>query len=354
MRQVVAAFVVTRLALLVTVLAARSFLTPAPCPVCRDASSIPLLSGLANWDGAAYLDIARLGYQGLDPSYAAYFPLYPLLMRLGGLAAGGSTDGFIAAGLVLSNAACLAAAVVLARVTPDEARGIKAAGYLLMFPTTIFLSALYADSLFIALAAASGLAAQRKRWWSSGLLAGAAALTRPFGILSVIPLCAALWRERATAPRVSILATLLPPAALAMWEAYLYALTRDPLAALHGYASGFTPRQPLQALTDLLDPAVYGLPYLVAGAFALFIALTVVTWRVTDRGLAAYATVMMLVIGGAGSLTSSMRYELSDYPAFIALAGAARWRALNTVWSALSALLALFFAAMFALHYWAG
>jgi hypothetical protein len=354
MRQVVAVFVVTRLALLVTVLAALSFLTPASCSVCREASSVPLLSGLANWDGAAYLDIARLGYQSLDPSYAAYFPLYPLLMRLGGLAGGGSADAFIAAGLVLSNAACLAAAIVLARLAPDEARGKKAAGYLLMFPTTIFLSALYADSLFIALAAASALAAQRNRWWSSGALAGAAALTRPFGILSLIPLCVALWRERATAPRVSILAILVPPAALALWEAYLYALTGDPLAVVHGYTSGFTPRQPLQAFTDLLDPSVYGFPYLVAGAFALFIALTVIAWRVTDRGLAAYATVMMLVIGGAGSLTSSMRYELSVYPAFIALADAARSRALNAAWLVLSALLALFFAAMFALDYWAG
>ncbi|HUQ42340.1 MAG TPA: hypothetical protein VM052_07550, partial [Candidatus Limnocylindrales bacterium] len=226
--------------------------------------------------------------------------------------------------------------------------------YLLMFPTTIFLSALYADSLFISLAAASALATQRRRWWSSGALAAAAALARPFGIVSVIPLCVALWRERATAPRVSVLAIVLPPAAIALWEAYLYAVTGDPLAVLHGYTSGFTPQPPLQAFTDLLDPSVYGFPYLVAGAFALFVALTVIAWRVTDRGLAAYATVMMLVIGGAGSLTSSMRYELSVFPAFIALGDALRSRSLNSVWVAVSALLAIFFAAMFALRSWVG
>jgi len=354
MRAVVAIFVVTRLALLVTVLAALSFLTPASCPVCREASSVPLLSALANWDGAAYLDIARLGYQGLDPSYAAYFPLYPLLMWLGGSAGGGSTDAFIIAGLVLSNAACLAASVVLARLAQDRTRGLKAASYLLIFPTTIFLSALYADSLFIALAAGSGLAARHKRWWTTGALAAAAAVTRPFGILGMIPLGVALWRDRATAPRASILTILLPPAALALWEAYLYALTGDPLAVVHGYTSGFTPRQPLQAFTDLLDPAVYGFPWFVAGAFALFVVLTVITWRRTERGLALYATAMMLVIGGAGSLTSSMRYELSVYPAFIALADAARSRVPNAVWWVVSALLAVFFAAMFALDFWAG
>jgi len=131
-------------------------------------------------------------------------------------------------------------------------------------------------------------------------------------------------------------------------------VTERDVAAVQRLQGRPGPRQPLQAFTDLLDQAVYGFPWFVAGAFALFVVLTVLAWRRTERGLALYATAMMLVIGGAGSLTSSMRYELSVYPAFIALADAARSRALNIVWLVLSALLALFFAAMFALDYWAG
>ncbi len=354
MRQVLAVFVVTRLALVVTVLSALAFLSPASCAICRDVSANPLLSALANWDGAAYLDIARTGYAGLDPSYAAYFPLYPLLMSAGGLLGGG--DAFIVVGLLVSNAACLAAAMLLPRLARDDepGLGLRAASYLLVFPTTIFLSALYADSLFIALAVASALAAKRSRWWASGSLAALSALTRPFGILAAVPLAVALWQSRGSAGARPALALLLPPLALGMWVAYLYSVTGDPLAIVHGYTSGFTPRQPLQAFTDLLDPSVYGFPWFVAGLFALFVALTVLCWRRTSAMLAAYATLMMLVIGAAGSLASSMRYELSIFPAFIALAAVTDHAVLRIGWMIVSVLLALLFAGMFALHYWVG
>ena len=354
MRQVLAVFVVTRLALVVTILSALAFLSPATCPICRDVSANPLLSALANWDGAAYFDIARTGYARLDPSYAAYFPLYPLLMSVGGLVGGG--DAFIVIGLLLSNIACLAAAMLLTRLgPPDEpSPGLRAATYLLIFPTTIFLSALYADSLFIALALASALAAQRSRWWASGSLAALAALTRPFGILAAVPLAVALWQGRSSAGARSALTLLLPPLALGVWVAYLYSVTGDPLAIVHGYTSGFTPRQPLQAFTDLLDPSVYGFPWFVGGLFALFVALTVLCWRRVSAMFAAYATLMMLVIGAAGSLASSMRYELSVFPAFMALAALTDRRLLRIGWVVVSVALALLFAGMFALNYWIG
>lgn len=354
MRRVLAIFVVTRLTLLVTILSAVAFLSPSICPVCRDLSANPLLSGLASWDGAAYFDIARAGYARLDPSYAAYFPLYPLLMSVGGLVGGG--DAFIVVGLLVSNAACLAAAVLLPRLAGDDEQrlGLRAAAYLLIFPTTIFLSALYADSLFIALAIASALAAQRSRWWASGFLAALAALTRPFGILAAAPLAVALWQRRGNASLRSQLTLLLPPVALGTWVAYLYSVTGDPLAIVHGYTSGFTPRQPLQAFTDLLDPSVYGFPWFVAGSFALFVALTFVCWRRMSAGLAGYATLMMLVIGAAGSLASSMRYELAIFPAFVALAAVTDRAVLRIAWTIVSISLALLFAAMFALYYWIG
>jgi len=353
MRQVVAVFVVTRLALLITVLAAVTLFPQFPCPVCRSASTNAFLSALANWDGAAYLEISRRGYQQLDPSYAAYFPLYPLLMSVGGIV--GTTEAFIVAGLVVSNAACLAAALLLSRLADDVGgRGLASATYLLIFPTTVFLSALYADSLFVALAIASALAAERSRWWTSGALAAGATLTRPFGMLAIIPLAVALWRRRDAIRLGDVVPLALAPGAFVAWVAYLYVVTGDPLAVIHGYTSGFTPRQPLQAFTDLLDPAVYGFPWLVAGLFALFVMLVVLAWRATPAGLAAYATAMMLVIGAAGSLTSSMRYELSVYPGFISLASLAERAPARIAWSLLSFALALLFAGMFALYYWVG
>ncbi len=170
----------------------------------------------------------------------------------------------------------------------------------------------------------------------------------------VVPLAIALWQKRAGLRLISAIPLALPPLAVLAWVLYLYALTGDPLAVVHGYTSGFTPRHPLQAFTDLLDPSVYGFPWFVAVSFALFVALTVYSWRVAGMDLAAYATAMMILIVAAGSLTSSLRYELSVYPAFIALATLTRWRGLYVAWSAISALLAIMFAGMFALYYWVG
>ena len=65
-------------------------------------------------------------------------------------------------------------------------------------------------------------------------------------------------------------------------------------------------------------------------------------------------TLMMLVIGAAGSLASSMRYELSIFPAFIALATVTERPVPRTLWMLLGLALAFIFAGMFALNYWVG
>ncbi len=169
-----------------------------------------------------------------------------------------------------------------------------------------------------------------------------------------MPLAIAFWRARRRVPAWQAVTVLLAPVALALWVAYLYVVTGDPLVILHGYTSGFEPRHPLQALTDLFDPSVYNFPWFVGGLFALFVALVVASWRIAGPEMAAYATAMIVVSVAAGSLTSSMRYELSIYPAFIALASLTRTRATQVAWGTLTTLLAVLFAAMFALSFWVG
>lgn len=358
MREIVGVFVVTRAALAIVVLAAVSWLPIARCVFCADLSMVPILAALARWDSAGYLELAQNGYAVVGrENLAAYFPLYPALMRIGGTLLGGGSDAYLITGIVVANGALLAAAVALARlaaVRHGPAIATRAAVFLLVFPTTIFLSAVYADSLFLAFAILAALAAERRQWWRSGLFAACAALTRPFGGLALLPLAVLLWRERATVRRSDFAALLLAPLAFLAWVLYLYAVTGDPLAILRGYVSGFEPRPPLQSFLDLLDPSVYGFPWFVAGLFALFLVLVARSWRVAGAPLAAYATAMLVVIGAAGSLTSSMRYEMSIYPAFIVLAALTRGRAAPAAWVVVSAALAVVFAAMYALYHWVG
>jgi len=356
-RQVVITFIVTRLALLLTVIVALTLFHAQQCAVCGDSSSTPLLAGLSRWDGAAYLRIARDWYGGPDlREIVAYFPLYPALMRGLGAIAGGTDDAYLLAGIAISNAATLVAAIALRRLFEprvDASVIATAVTLVLLFPTTIFHSAVYADALFLALAICSANAAVEGMTWPASALAVAAALTRPFGAVAVIPLAVRFMRD-GLRPRSAILAVLLPPLAFAVWNAYLYAISGDPLMALHGYSSGFTPHSPLQAITDLFDPAVYGFPWFIGASFVLFVVLVVLAWRLTDPMHALFGTALLLVILAAGSLASSMRYELSIYPAFIALAWLIRRPVARIVWLTASSLVAILFAVMFALSYWIG
>jgi hypothetical protein len=62
----------------------------------------------AHWDGYWYLSIAHLGYTG-RPLASAFFPLYPMVVRLLG--------GTVLAGVLVSLASFLGAAILLYRLT---------------------------------------------------------------------------------------------------------------------------------------------------------------------------------------------------------------------------------------------
>jgi hypothetical protein len=96
---------------------------------------------------------------------------------------------------------------------------------------------------------------------------------------------------------------------------------------------------------------VYGFPYLVLGLTLIIGALVVLSWRFLRPSLAAYATVVFLISIATGSLTSSPRYYLSVFPAFMVLAIVARAWA-SRIYLALGAAIGVLFTAMYALWYW--
>ena len=136
------------------------------------------------WDSGFYLQIAENGYyldQANNLSNTPFFPLYPLLINLLG-----NIFGNLYAGLIISFISTFFACFYLyklARTHLKKKASFRAAFYLLIFPTAIFLSAIYTESLFMALSIASVYYARRNKWWASGILGFFATLTRPQGIL---------------------------------------------------------------------------------------------------------------------------------------------------------------------------
>jgi hypothetical protein len=323
-RDVVAPLVSTRLALFGVALVTFRL----PHDVAIDLSTNHLLSALSRWDGEWYFHIARDGYRYADGDFqaAAFAPLLPLLMQMFSLFFGGGSDGILIAGAVIANVALLAACaylVALVRLDDDEHTARRSALYLLVFPTTFFLSAIYAESLFLALAVASFYYARRRSWIACGALAALCALSRPHGVLIVLPLALEYLHQRRfslRAVRADVLALALPLLAFAGWLAYQYVQLGDALAFLHAQAAWQrVPGAPWQGFLNYFTGGEHG-PWNDLLFALLFVALAVVAGLTQRPSYALFAALYVLAPLSTGQTYSMMRFGLSIFPAFIVLA----------------------------------
>lgn len=202
-----------------------------------------LLAAWNRWDTQWYTGIAIHGYNTRQST--GFFPLYPLLTHIVAMIIGFSN--VLAAALIVSNGATLAAFIAVGLLTANEygsRTAIVAIRALAAFPTAFFLAAGYSDSVFLALAAFSLFFARRGRWTWAALCAFAASFDRQFGLVLILPLLWEYIRQHREVGRqlrdiftFRSLGDLLPliaaaPAALAIWGAYLYARFGDPFSGV--------------------------------------------------------------------------------------------------------------------------
>ncbi len=331
MLDVLAAFLVTRLTLIVVAGVAVSALpisNAIPLEWLRPGLN-PIFESFSRWDSLHYLDIAWSGYRTSDPSSPAFFPLFPMAVRfVGEITRFADPPGLYAMAVIIANVALFAAAVELvqlARLDFDDATASRAAWYLLVFPTSFFLSAAYGESLFLALSLGSILACRRGAWWQAGLLGGLAALTRPFGVLVVLPLAIEAWQQRTERPLWRSGLAMVPILlALLGYMAYLGLQFGDPLAFLNAQSDW---DRSLMAPWDTIGRFLEG-PFelnsgphsLVDFAFMTFaLVLALASWKVLRRSYAVYITALVLFPLLTGSLVSYPRFVLTYFPMFLVM-----------------------------------
>src|SRR4051795_6637503 len=153
-----------------------------------------LAAPFARWDSVWYLAIANDGYPADDPRRAAFFPLYPLLVRAANTVVGAP----IVAGTLVSVGCFLVALVLLHRLTALEL-GAPAARMsvwaLALFPGAVFFSAVYSEALYLALSIGCLYAVRTGRWGLAGAAGALGAATRSTGVVLVVPL-AIMWLAR--------------------------------------------------------------------------------------------------------------------------------------------------------------
>jgi hypothetical protein len=141
-----------------------------------------VFTALERQDALWFLRIATTGYAAGDGS-AAFFPLYPLVVRATSWAVGGHP---LLAATLVSNVSFFGSLLVLYDLTVREfSRSVarRTIVYLAVFPTAFFFFAPYSESLFLLLSLIAFREARRDRWAGAAAAGALAALTRSIGVV---------------------------------------------------------------------------------------------------------------------------------------------------------------------------
>ncbi|MER5349702.1 glycosyltransferase family 39 protein [Kitasatospora sp. NPDC002551] len=308
---------------------------------------------LASWDGWWYQQVAQFGYHpalvpvpGGTPGFtieqnsAAFFPLYPGLMRL---VSEISPFGLYGAGMLVSVIASLFAAAGIYAVVDRMAgprAGVIAAGLWAIAPGSGAEWALYSDSLFVALAAWACYCVMTKQWVAAGVITLVAGLNRPTSaaLIGAVGLAALveLYRRESGVLR-PLTAMLLAPLGLlgyvgwvgrrmGDWGGY-FTLQRD--AWLHYFDWGQGTWAAVRAV--LLGRNDYPFAYHTADMLATLLVLSLPVLIILlirlrpPLVLTAYTLATIVsVLGSLGIFGNTSRYLLPAFPLLIALAVALR------------------------------
>jgi len=365
-RDVAVTFIVTRLPLLAIAELAAMVIGQRP-GVHYAASTNPLLAVWGRWDAEHYLGIAKNGYSGTE---FAFFPLYPALIKIVGVFTGSE----LVAGLIISNAASFFGLLYLYKLIEHEYNrhvAQRATFYVSIFPTAIFFSAVYSESLFVFLTVASFYYVRERRWVMAGVFGFFAALTRSEGILLAAPLfiewaIAAkeggreffrYWFDDIVKP---LLGLALVPLGLATYMAYLWVVSGDPLKFSHVQAHwGRHLTPPWESVASTITKMSHShLPQTIANqglelAFtALMVAALFLGLRRLRLSYTVYMALSILVPMSTSSLMSMQRFALVLFPMFALFGLWGGRQFFNNAYVAFSLPLLGLFTVLFADWYW--
>lgn len=291
---------------------------------------------LQAWDGLWYRHIAGHGYL-LVPAHQsdpAFFPLYPLILKIiGATGIPASLGGVVFSTLLFLGALLAFDALGHELVGPELAR--RATLLLAVFPTSYVCSMVYPEGLVLLTFSLAGLFAARRQWFAAAAVAAVAGLARPEGALLLVPIggyVVTRWRQLDDAERGRALAAALAaPAAALSFVLYLGWALRNPFAwteAQHAWGRSFRLDGFLTSVTHLgahLSRNAWGLRDVGFCLAALF--LLGVAWRIgLSRTWIVLGALIVLLPLGSGSFASDSRFALLALPAYWGLAWLCRDR----------------------------
>jgi hypothetical protein len=303
----------------------------------------------ARGDSFWFIGIAQHGYE--HNGGEVFYPLYPLGLAGLGRALGGY---YVTAGIVISLACCAAAFVLLYKLAlrhMDASAAGRAVLYLALCPMSLFLQAVYSESLYLLCAVGAFLLAERGRWLPAAFVTGLAMLTRVAGVALLPPMLLFAWRSPERRRAITSLA--VAPLVAALYPLWLQLQLHAPRAAFSneaGWDRHVSSVGPLAGLWHGVQAVWAGIEQLATGnrthsywshshadpfyvaahnledfAFLLaFVALGIVAWRRIGApyGLFVLGSLAIPLSAPPSNypLQSMPRFCLPLFPAFLALA----------------------------------
>ncbi len=354
-------FVVSRLVVFIGIRLG-SLLAPNPGSGHWDAGPF-WYDKLLRWDAGLFARIIRDGYaNGADPGVlttTGSFPLYPLLSY--GVKSLFGVDEYVAL-LLVSNAAALATALLIAKFFKDELgreTALLSAAFFWFFPSSIFLSAGYSESLFLALVLLSFVLLRAKRFVLAAMAAGLSLGTRPVGLAMLPAVIWDMWREdrsprQVLMPRM-VLCGLLALSGLVGFIAFLAFRFGDSFAFLTAQNLWHEPLSDRLLSLSLFNPFRH-VNIRIGGWFFCFTALTVWSFWKLRTAVSLYGLGVLLVPYLTIGITDSAdRFVMPCLPAFMCLGILCRKHPmLSIALAAVFAALLLRNSALFSQWYWIG
>jgi hypothetical protein len=358
----------------------------------------PFMNSHLSWDSEFYLSIATVGYDdpavrgihsnfewntdqqsycvpSIDPDcYSlnyAYFPLYPFATRLFSYPLrlinltpiARSTLAAVTLSL-LGTLGAMLALYFMTKPTLGEEGGLRPAFYLLIFPSSFFLSQVYTEGLFIGLTFGTLAFLVNRKWTIAALLAVLAAWTRPGGAILLLPMIIVWlidkpWKEGWKPALSRGLAALSPALSYVLWSltplAYKFHIVED-----HYFDRGLLAIGPsILAWGKAFTLLVSGTPpfRFYYGLELIGVTMAVMTsiwlWREHPE-ISAYGLAMVVFAFTSGIAQSMIRYMLV-VPALFWIT--ARWGknpVFDRIWTLVCILLLGMEVMLFSFDFWVG
>jgi hypothetical protein len=333
LRTVMGAAGASRLFIFMIAIASSSiFGEPLYCQNCWDIA-VPFINLFARYDSGYYIDIALHGYSNSIVPRWEFFPGYPVTIGIlgRGLAVLSPLPlelTLYTTGFIISNLSFFGCVYYLFKLSATVLRDNKLAFYstlgLAFYPAGVFLSAAYSESLFLLLMLSSLYYWRVEEYGKSAVLGFFEALTRPVGILLVVPFLIEVARDKKQRRAANYLPVVTVLLGFLTFLAFSQLMTGTPFAQFDAdrlyWAVTPSPPRIIQSAIEnaVANPII--VPYVVISVGGLLTSFILRKNR-AETAIDAYGLALLFTYPYTG-LISIARYSITLISAYW---GYARW-----------------------------